>query len=250
MTLNPNYVLQPFDSLIASSESFVLLGLRLVEKVESFPEPTEEEKNFAFQMNLGGQNFVPSTSKLEFKKWILKKGFEDLHKSIRVVLERTFVYKSMEEIVKTGGPIDFDRMEKELQVKASNFYFDQLVKNVSSFFAEVLKYEKHILSFNNARNCLIHTNGTVTARHCNNGKNDQLKIHGERFKLFFKNDDGEKPMRIGEPGPENAALMMSSESFEINTPINADIELDLKQFTDILNTTIFIRADLAVKLGL
>lgn len=246
MMMNPNYVLAPFDSLIAESENYVLLGLRLVAKIESFPEPTEDEKQFAFQMNLGGQNFPLDTSKNLFKKWILKKGFEELHKSIRVVLERLYVFLSVKSNI--GQNINIEELQSSLTIEATNLFYDQLIKQVNDLLDEPLLLDKHILSFNNVRNCLIHTNGRLTARHCNNSTKDELVLVGRRIKMFYKNEVEEKPFVKGEPGLVNAALILGAEDFEIIFNINQEIELDMKQFIEVLNTCVFIRADIDVKL--
>ena len=127
-------------------------------------------------------------------------------------------------------------------------FYDQLVKEVNSLFGEPLQYKKLIESFNNARNCLVHTNGIVTRRHCNNTEKDKLVIYGNKFKYFFKKGEEETIAEIGKIGPENASLMLGAEEFQLEFLIGEEIELDLKQFLDILNTCVFFRADIDVKL--
>jgi hypothetical protein len=41
--LNKNYVLAPFHQLLSNCQTNVLLGLRLIEKIDRFPPPTPEE---------------------------------------------------------------------------------------------------------------------------------------------------------------------------------------------------------------
>jgi hypothetical protein len=66
--------------------------------------------------------------------------------------------------------------------------------------------------------------------------------------MFFKKDDEEVPAVFNRPGPENAALMLGAEEFRFEFSIGQAIELSLKQFLDVLNTCIFIRADIATKI--
>lgn len=247
LTMNPNYVLAPFHKLLGDCQNNVLMGLRIVEKVDKFPEPTPEELKF-FQLSMGGQVADYPKSKTLFKKWILINGFEDIHKCFRVTLERLYIFKTVEQNVKAGETSNYVKTEKQLQVKASNFYFDQLIKELNSLFDEPLKYQKQIESFNNARNCLVHTNGIVTPRHCNNTEKDKLTIFGNRFKMFFKKGDAETIAEIGKTGPENAALLLGAEEFQIEFSKDIEIELDLKQFLDIMNTCVFVQADIDVKL--
>jgi hypothetical protein len=53
----------------------------------------------------------------------------------------------------------------------------------------------------------------------------------------------------GKPGPENAALMLGAENFVIEFPVGQAIQLSLKLFLDVLNTCMFLRADIDLKLG-
>lgn len=46
MTLNQAYVLAPFHQLLTNCQTNVLMGLRLVERIDAFPDPTPEEMRF------------------------------------------------------------------------------------------------------------------------------------------------------------------------------------------------------------
>jgi hypothetical protein len=243
MKIDPQYVLAPFHKLLEECQNNVLMGLRIVEKLDKFPAPTQEELQF-FQLSMGGQVTGIANSKTLFKKWVLVNGFEDIHKCFRVTLERLYILKTIDSKIKSGETFKVEEVEAELKVKASNLYFDQLINSVNSLFPEPLEYQRHILSFNNARNCLVHTNGIVTTRHCNNPEKDNLTITGNRFKMFFKRGEEETLAEIGRPGPENAALMLGSEEFQIVFSKDKEIELNLKQFIDVLNTCVFVKADI------
>jgi hypothetical protein len=96
---------------------------------------------------------------------------------------------------------------------------------------------------------LEHSGGIVVKRFCNNPQKDKMIILGRRVKLFFKRGDEETPAQIGTPGPENAALMMGAEDFEIEFALGQPVELSIKHFLDILNTCVFLRADIEEKLA-
>ena len=74
-------------------------------------------------------------------------------------------------------------------------------------------------------------------------------MRGRRFRLFLKRGEMEVLAEIGKPGPENAPLMLGAEDFVIEFPIGQAIQLSLRQFLDVLNTCIFLRADIDLKLG-
>lgn len=245
--LNPLYVLAPFQALVANCQNNVLMGLRIVERVNELPIPTAEELQF-FQLS-----FAPPSTDLEknrnaFKRWLLLNGFQDIHGAVRVGLERLFVFETTKAELQNDPNININDLEKELYSRVTRFHLPQLIQEVSGLFNQPFEYLRHALSFNAARNCLEHTNGVVTQRHCNNAAKDKIVIHGHRFKMFFKKDDEEVPAVFGQPGPENAALMLGAEEFRFEFSIGQEIALSLKQFLDILNTCVFIKADIGSKI--
>ena len=84
---------------------------------------------------------------------------------------------------------------------------------------------------------------------CTNPEKNKLVIHGTRFKMFFKTAQAEVPAELGKPGPRNSPLMLGAEEFQIEFGIGQLLEISLKQFIDILNTCVFIRADIESRLS-
>jgi hypothetical protein len=250
--LNKNYVLAPFHQLLSNCQTNVLLGLRLIEKVELFPPPTPEELQFfqlSFQTSGVGQLDTLDQTKGLFTRWLLTNGFEDIHSSMRVVMERLFVLKMVAVELEKEPDLLIPERELELGTTASKFDFPALLKRVNGLFPHPLNCAECLLSFNSARNCLVHTGGIVTERHCNTPAKDKLVVRGSRFRLFFKRGEIEVLAEIGKPSPENAALMLEAEDFVIEFAVGQPIQLSLKQFLDVLNTCIFLRADIDLKLG-
>jgi len=241
--LNPNYVLIPFQQLLGNCQNNVLLGLRLSERVEKFPDPTDEELQF-MQIYLNGHITDIRQSKIQYKQWILKNGFEEIHNCIRITLERLYVYKEIEVELKANPSANLTDRENELKLRANKFNFPDLTNNINHRLAEPLQYQKHIETINNARNCFVHRNGIVGSKDFNNSDKDKLIITGNRFKMFFKKGEEETPAMLGKLGPENAALMLGAEEFAIEFESGKSIDISLKQFIDILNTCIFFNADI------
>jgi len=224
------------------------MGLRLVERIDAFPDPTPEELRF-LNLSFGARAHDLIENKTSFKKWILRNGLGDIHKSIRTTLERFFVFKSIEQRLATNPKLNLAENEIELRAKARGFHLPKLIATVPSLCGEPLQFQNHVESFNNARNCLEHENGMVTKRRCNNPAKDKLLLQGHRFRMFFKSGEAHVAAQIGKPGPENAALMLGAEDFQIGFAINQSIELSHEQFIDILSTCIFFRADIETKLA-
>jgi len=237
--LNKNYVLAPFHQLLSNCQTNVLLGLRLIEKIDHFPPPTPEELQFfqlSFQMIGVGQPHTLDQTKALFTRWVLTNGFEDIHSSMRVVMERLFVLKTVAVELENEPALVIPERELDLGTQASKFDFPTLLERANALFPHSLDCADCIVSFNSARNCLAHTRGIVTERHCNTPAKDKLVIKGRRFRLFFKRGEMEVLAEIGQPGPENAALMLRAEDFVIEFLVGQAIQLSLKQFLDVLNT--------------
>ena len=226
----------------------VLMGLRIVQTLEKFPDPTPEELHF-FQLSFAGPPTDLSRARQHFKNWVLAKGFGDIQKCIRATLERLFIFRTVELKIKANEKFDIGACEKELWRRARQPGYPVLVDKINSLFGEPLRYQDELDSFNNARNCLEHENGVVTEKRCTNPEKNKLVIHGTRFKMFFKTAQAEVPAELGKPGPRNSPLMLGAEEFQIEFGIGQLLEISLKQFIDILNTCVFIRADIESRLS-
>lgn len=245
---NRSDVLAPFHTLMSNCRNNVLMGLRLVERTEKFPEPTSEELAFA-QVAFGETFPGLDESKVLFRRWILLNGFEEIHKCLRTTLEALYVFVRIEQETTFDSAQDEDTRVKELRSQARSLNHPDLISQLNLIFRKPLEFQVQMDSFNNARNCLVHANGVVTRRHCNNREKDKLVIFGRRFKLFFKKGELEVPAKIGTPGPENAALMFGAEDFQLEFAEGKSIEISLEQFLNILSTCIFIHANLVARLS-
>ena len=247
--LDQKYVLKPLQQLLSHCHNNVLLGLRLVENIDRFPNPTSDElKLIQIQLMLGNQSPNINHTKKLFKKWLLINGFEDIHSCIRTTLERLFIFKSIENQLKTNPSLEINKANAILKKRVNKYNYPSLINAVHAELNDTLEYEKQLESINNARNCLVHRNGIIQEKDCNNEKKDKLLISGQRFKMFFKKGDDEVIAEIGKPGPENAALMLGAEEFRIEFHLGHQLDISLKQFVDILSTCIFFNADIEEKL--
>lgn len=246
--LDRKYVLQPFNDLIAACHSTVLLGLRLLEKVRTLPGPTAEELQF-FQFIAELRASDSLSSKALFKRWLLLKGFGDDHKCINTALQRFITLITIGRELRQTAGLDVEARRRELRDTLGKQHFPVLLEKAGSLCSGPLDLEEQIKSFNLARNCLEHGSGEVVERFCNSPAKNALIVSGRRFRLFFSSGDNEVAAVFGMPGPENAALMLSAEEFEIHFALGQSLDMSLKHFIDVLNTCVFLRADLDIKLA-
>jgi hypothetical protein len=245
--LNPNYVLEPFHNLIGACQTNVLLGLRLAEEVEIFPSPTAEERT-RFQLRFLQPATDFSESKARFRRWLILKSLGDIHQCIGAALQRFIVFRTLDAELAVDSALDIEVRERALSGSLRSLSYPDLVQRANRLCSAPLIMDRQIGTFNNARNCLEHSGGVVVKRFCNNPQKDKLTIQGRRIKLFFLRENEEIPAVIGRPGPENAALMMGAEDFDIEFAIGEPVELSSAHFMDILNTCVFFRADIEEKL--
>src|SRR5580704_8373540 len=99
--INRDYILAPFQNLLAACQSNVLLGLRMVERMEILPGPTEEELLF-IQVSPGGQDIALDERRSMFKRWIVMNGFGDIQKCIRVTLERLLAFMTLQKRISSN----------------------------------------------------------------------------------------------------------------------------------------------------
>lgn len=227
-------VFQAMDELLRNQIPNVLMGMRLADKIEIFPEATNEEQKLQWFLSVSqGRSF--SQNKEEYKSWLFLKGFEDIHRAIEETFKRMLIYKLN---------IDGANSNKRVDSIRSLGYAD-LLKEVVNSFDHSFSHKDKFDSLNKIRNTLVHAHGFVEKRRCNNEDKTALLFYGGRGLLFWQDGDGKRiPMEIGKASPQNTALMMTEERFQISFLIGEKINLSLSQFVDVFWTCMFIRSEL------
>ncbi len=247
--LNIDGVTSALFALVNECQNVILFGLRVVDNIGTFPAHTAEELNDVL-IQIGDRPKNIEDQKKQFRTWLLKKGFEDLAKGIKLALIEAYcfgtIFKRKDEIKDLRSFLTEIEALKKAAIEQS---LPGLLTKVRPLLIKNLDYEDQISTINNARNCLMHANGVVTDRHTNDKENSRLVIKGNRFLYFFEKNGERYPMKLGQPGPENAPLMMSAEKFELHFEIGQQIEIDLKDFNDFINTCVFFAFDLKEALG-
>lgn len=231
-------VLAPLEEFFKDHLPNVLMGMRLAERADIFPEATVEERKLELFLNVAqGQNF--SQSKAQFKKWILLKGMEDIHTSIGESLRLMLMY----ERIKRDNPMSSEEINKMRKL-----HYPSLIEKIQEVHGETFSHKKELLSLNKIRNALLHDNGIAVSTRLEEGE-EKLTLYGARAILFWQDNERRVPMKIGEPSPPNTPLMMSAEKFQIEFAVGSSIELSLKQFVDVVWTSMFIKSDIEVMLN-
>jgi hypothetical protein len=248
--LDAKDVLAPFRELLEKSQGNVLLGLRLVERIERFPGPTAEEEDLIDRVSLMGPAVDMAQGKRDFKAWILRNGLEEVHASVRITLDRLFVYKKIEQAIKANPSQDISRLQEDLKAQIIKLGLPEILDDVNSMLTTPLTLTDHVRTLNNARNCLVHSHGAVVRRFCNNAAKDRLSLKLRKLTLFyFKNGHRTVIDRKDQPGVENASINAGAGDYEIEFPISAQVDLSLQQFIDVLMTCFFLGAEIETRLN-
>lgn len=227
-------VFQPMDELLKNQIPNVLMGIRLADKVDAFPDATDEEQKLQWFLSISqGYSFLQGRE--EYKSWLFLKGFEDIHRAIEETFKRMLIYKLNIDGVNSNTKIDGIR----------RLGYTDLLAEVVSSFDHSFSHKDRFDSLNKLRNTLVHAHGFVVKKNCNNEDKNALIFYGGRNLLFWQDSDGKQiPMQIGRASPQNSALMMTEERFQISFLIGEKVNLSLSQFVDIFWTCMFIRSEL------
>lgn len=248
ITLNPDGVLQPLIQQMQLCQNVIMFGLRATEEISEFPKATEEEKEI-FILNIGEPPKDLIEHKRLFKKWLVKKGFEDLIKGIKLALIEAYFFVNIvdkKNDLKTYGA--FVAEVQQLRKTAIEQSLPGLLVKVRPHFKKDLKHLELIESINLARNCLVHADGIITDRHINDKKNESLVIKGLRWKLCYDKDGKEIEVKAGSHVPANTLVKMKQDNFEITFKKGEQLNVTLEQFNNFIKTCYIFGLDLKANL--
>lgn len=219
LKLNRNDALITLNEKLSECTNAVFFGINAIDKIDNLPENLSDDEASIFTHEPVNKMSVEN-SRINFKSWVLKNGFEDL---ITALTELMISFSSIVDLNKkikenpkrTFG--EFKQLIFERNEKNTKLPFPKLIEKVNSSLKEPLKFSDEILSINKVRNCLVHRNGFVHPTDFNNENGLELKWWHYNFEL--------------EQGEEKKKL----ERFDIITPednIIATSVLKAKMFND------------------
>jgi len=240
--LNGGNVINPLLKQLAQCQSNVLFGLRSVDIIkEDLPSFKGESSVFAF--NIGSVPANIEEQKEEFKKWLIKKGFEDLIKGIKAALIEALLYIKIynkKDDIKNYG--DFLVELEAFKKQSKHDSLPALFKAVNTSLTRELKYKEHVTSINDARNCLVHANGIVTDKYIN--ENNLFVLKGIRLKLFTEVNNEEAEVKPGIVIEAGNSIKLGAEEFFIQYKLGDEIELNYTQFNNIIMSCYYFGIDL------
>lgn len=234
--LNADGVLNPLLSQLSLCQNIILFGLRSIEMINEFPKETKEEEE-AFLMHIGEPISDLKHQKKIYTDWLIKKGFEDLSKGLKLALIEAYFYVSIIEKKETLRAYqDFINEVEQLRKTALEQSMPGLLSKVTPYLNKELNYIEEVSSINLGRNCLVHSDGIVTNRHINDKENDRLNIKGIQFKLFYEQEDKEVEIKSGSFVPGNTNVRLKLEPFSLSFQKSQHLEITIQDFNNFVKT--------------
>lgn len=177
LRLNRNDTLITLNDKLSECTNAVFFGIDSLNKTIELPETLSDDENSVFTHQPVMQMDFEK-SQINFKNWILKKGFEDLISSLtELMISFSYIIdlnrKILENPVQTIEGLQKLIYEKDKVNK--KLHFPGLIKKVEKSLKSPLNYKSEILSLNKVRNCLVHRNGTVEPQDFNVESGIELK---------------------------------------------------------------------------
>lgn len=159
----------------------------------------------------------------DYQDWVYGNGLRDVLESVGIFLEeirQVFALWSLGDRQRAGEQLTGNIWNTELEDAARRFHrlglpdkVDLLRSRFGSDVDPVLN--QHVLSANNARNCLVHRRGLVSERDLN--RENALFVSWRRLSVILQDEDGERPLILGE-------------TLERDSTVVAKVEDTVKQF--------------------
>jgi hypothetical protein len=194
VTLNSAGVLATVQRAIRETVDVVTFCLNAVEQGNLSAWPETETMRFVLRF---ADEVSAEQRKAAYMHWLLSKGFQDLARGVRQMLEEAFFYNGM---VARAGELhtwaELQAAEQELRKEANEMWFSDLFAAVNKRLTTPLHYEREFLSLQKVRNCLEHRDSIVQERDL--GPDSRvLRLRLPRLKLYYEDAGQEIELGIG-----------------------------------------------------
>lgn len=194
--LQPAGVIAPTNRVVNYCVNAVGTFLRAL---DSDPCSDLDPNQYGFGYQFSGMSLSSDERRLDFKNWILAKGFHDLTRGIRETLEEAYVFVDVWQ-KHAGSVISVDVLNATIfsaRGIAGKRNFPDLLSFVNKGLQEPLGFESEFLSLQKVRNCLEHRGGRVREQDIDE-TSGTLLLKFPRIKVFYLRDGDEIEILSGE----------------------------------------------------
>jgi hypothetical protein len=237
-------VVAPALAALRNTVEVVSFCLAAIEKYDlSVPPPIGEvgmELSFATGATDVGER------RNAHKHWILKRGFHELTRGVRLSLEEAYLYV---EVTKLQGATTWGRLQKQIaDIKrdANKWNFPTLIDRVNCDLSDQLTFKNEYLSLNKVRNCLEHRDGVVGAPDLQGS--EALMLSLPRMMIFYLKDGAEVELARGDRFEKDTEVLVKRTIKKSHYGSGDRISFTGDEFRDISMACWFFAQDLASKL--
>lgn len=195
LTLNPAGVAEPLKRAVVIATETIGTCLRGLSKDDlSPPELRAGFVGYRFE----GLHLEGAERRTLFHNWLFSKGFQDLTRALREMLEEAVLYLTL--IKREAGLTTIAQIKAEIaaaRAAAQRPPFPQLLEQVNADLVEPITFEAEYLSLQKVRNCLEHRGGLVAAKDVSSDTGI-LALSFPRLKLFYMRDGEEVELAADE----------------------------------------------------
>ncbi len=212
-----------------------------------------------FGYKIRGLTLDPDERRVEFKNWVIAKGFQDLARGVREGLEEAYWFISVVPLA-NGEKIqvsEFQDRYAKARKRAKTLSFPALLEAVNEGLCSPLNFIREFASLQAVRNCLEHRGGRVGERDID-PDTETLTLSFPRLKLFYLRGDDEVELVPGEAidthDPENEALgegvpiLMKRVTASREYKLNEAVQIGEREFFEIAMACHFLASEIAQKL--
>lgn len=183
VTLQPAGVIEPTNRAVVFGTNVVATCLRAL---DADPCGEIDPNAYGFGYRFNGLLLSDEERRINFKNWVLAKGFHDLARGVRETLEEAylFVYVWQEVGGKSVSLQVFEDVVACAKKVAAKRNFPDLLELVNAGLQQPLTFDAEFLSLQKVRNCLEHRGGRVTEQDID-PETGALALHFPRLKIFF-----------------------------------------------------------------
>jgi len=254
LTLNPAGVGDPLKRAVATATQVIGTCIRALEADDLAPADLQAEF-MAYRFD--GLDLSIGERRAMIHNWLFAKGFQDLVRGVREMLEEAHFYLAM--IKSDPGLTTMAKIEADIAAKrlaAQKPSFPLLLEQVNAGLREPIIFEAEYLSFQKVRNCLEHRAGCVLPKDVD-PTSGLLTLHFPRLKAFYKRGSEEIEIAGGEqidPGPNGAhseggvPILVKRVMRSREYCVGENVEITLQHFAEIAMACHLFADDLMSKL--
>ena len=230
VTLNAAGVLDPALRAIRQTVEVVTFCLNAIEQGDLSEGPQTNIMRFVLRFS---DELSAEARKATYTHWPPSKGFQDLARGIRQMLEEALFYNG---IVARAGDLttwaELQAAEQELREEARDMWFPQLIANVNKGLTTPSQYKREFLSLQQVRNCLEHRDGIVRERDVD-PHTQVLRLALPRLKLFCEDAGREIELSRGSMVEKDTTVLMKVVVAEREFKLGDRVTFNADEFHDI-----------------